>query len=245
MVQPDIFQTLDNWFLSQQGKAVAQAFVEHLKGINEISTQMKGASLLQLGACGENAWLPLLNYQKKWILAPTLSVSHKIDICAAPKPLPFDQDSFDCVVAPFTFEAYRWNNHPLDEIDRVLNPMGHLVIFGVNLWSLWGLALRLGWLTYMGQPISMLRLKHALLHRGYTICHLAPFYYIPPVKRQSMIEQLEIFNELGKMVSPCPSGFYCMVLQKYVANLLKPERKRRSWQAQVSTPALQPVGYRH
>lgn len=244
IVQLHACQALDEWFLSPQGIAIASALVSQLQGSENGLAQLRGETLLQLGACGENAWFPLLNYQKKWIVSQTRKTAQAIDVCSTLKPLPFAQESLDCVVAPFTFEAYSWPNHPLDEIDRVLKPMGHILIFGVNALSLWGLALRLGGLIYKGQPISVLRLKRALLHRGYSLCHLSPFYYIPPVKSKRMIERLEIFNELGKMISPCPSGFYCMVVQKYVANPLRPVLKKTSWRAGVAAPNLQPVGYR-
>ncbi len=46
--------------------------------------------------------------------------------------LPFKRDSIDCILAPLTLQCFNLNKNPIDEIDRVLKPMGYLVIFGTN-----------------------------------------------------------------------------------------------------------------
>jgi hypothetical protein len=249
-VRVEAFQALDHWFLTPQGKAVSDAFVEQLAQLGDLVQLMRGELLLQLGNCGEHPWLNLLHYSEKCIVAPHVSVRpalHTMHVLGIPKYLPFDQDSIDCIVSPLTLDTYHWPHHPIDEIDRVLKPMGYLVIFGVNAVSLWGLAMRLGGLPYLAhtlmRPTSIFRLKHALLRRGYSLCHLAPFYYIPPVKTSQWIERLEIFNELGKMAPPCPGGFYCMVVQKYVPQNIGPLLNKKYWQTGVSAPDFQPVGY--
>jgi hypothetical protein len=232
----EAFQALDQWFLTPQGKAISLAFVEQLTQAKALSACMRGERFIQLGAGGESPWLNLFNYTERWIIAPHESRCaslQSIEVLAFPKYLPFDKASVDCMMSPLTLDAYDWQVHPLDELDRVLKPMGYLVIFGMNAISLWGLAMRLGLLPEISssfmRPISVFRLKHALLHRGYSLCHLAPFYYIPPVKSIEWIQRLEIFNELGKMISPCPSGFYCMVVQKYVPQYLLSSVEQKYW----------------
>ncbi|MCX7114672.1 MAG: methyltransferase domain-containing protein [Gammaproteobacteria bacterium] len=238
---------LDAWFLTPQGEAVADAFVEHLTQVSSLLLRMRGEVLLQVGACGRNAWLDLFGYREKWVVSPTSVIqSHlPIHVYGGPKKLPFDQGSVDCVIAPLVLETMNWSSHPLDELDRVLKPMGYAVIFSVNALSLWGLAMRMGALTcygnIKGRPVSIFRLKHALLHRGYDLTYLSPFYYIPPVKQAWLIQHLEILNELGKMISPCPGGFYCMIVQKYVPNILKPIKKDTRWRCAAVNPSLQPI----
>jgi hypothetical protein len=63
--------------------------------------------------------------------------------------------------------------------------------------------------------MSSLSLKHDMLSRGYSLCLLDSFYYIPPVANRKWIHYLEFLNEVGKMVWPFPAGFYCLVMQKY------------------------------
>lgn len=219
--------SLDAWFLTPQGRAVAQAWIEHLTTVQSSCTDLRGGLLLQIGACGDNLWLTHLPYRRKFIIAtdsPPQITAQPTQVSSLVKPLPFAEASADCIVAPMTLETIPWSNHPLDEIDRILKPMGYLLLLSVNVWSLWGLAMRLGGVSCFsalgGRGVSIYRLKRALIHRGYTIHCLEAFHYIPPVMGEKMIERLVIFNEFGKMVTLFPGGFYGVVAQKYVPDHL-------------------------
>jgi len=61
--------------------------------------------------------------------------------------LPFASQSVDLVVMPHRLEDCADPHQLLREVDRVLRPEGHLVVLGINPWSLWGLRhALLGWL---------------------------------------------------------------------------------------------------
>ena len=212
--QKNKYRALDDWFKTPQGRYVGEAWAECLMSASD---RLHGASLLQLGVCGENPWLAPLSYRRQWLLTPcvgTLNASLVVSLTR----LPLDRNSIDCIIAPLTMEAFGRDKNPLDEIDRVLKPMGHVVFFGINPLSMWGLALRLGYLSCFGDCSGMLMsplmLKQSLFERGYCQCLFDTFYYIPPLKHSSMIEGLAFLNEMGKMVAPSPSGFYCLIVQK-------------------------------
>ena len=107
----------------------------------------------------------------------------------------------------------------MDELDRVLKPMGYIIFWGINPVSFWGMALRLGHLSLFGdcktKLHSVLSVKRAALERGYQQCALSTFYYIPPVSNKALIHGLEFLNEMGKMLWVFPAGFYCLIVQKY------------------------------
>lgn len=186
--------------------------------LSHLGEFLYGETLLQLGSCADNPWLQKMHYSHKWLAMPYLN-SSKTTVVTSFNQLPLDRNSVDCVVAPLTMEAFLGDKNPLDEIDRVLKPMGYTIFFGINPMSLWGLRLHLGKLpcfgSLSGHLRSVLLIKRAMLHRGYIQCYLSSFYYIPPIKNEKRLRHLEILNELGKMISPCPSGFYCLVVQKY------------------------------
>lgn len=209
------YSALDHWFQTPQGLRAAIAFASELKAPSEL---FSGNILLQLGNCGDNLWLPELNFRNKWIVSPCESAP-KSALLASLTTLPIDRGCVDCVIAPLTMEAFSQDKNPLDEIDRVLKPMGYVVFFGVNPWSFWGAALRWGGLPCFGNRKGMLTsslsLKRALLSRGYSQCMLKSFYYIPPLTNKKLIRNLEFFNEMGKMIWPFPAGFYCFIAQKY------------------------------
>ena len=235
------FHTLDDWFLTPQGLNVAQAFLAELTPIQDL---FHGETLLQLGSCGENSLYSKFRYPHKWIGAPYLSA--KTALITQLNRLPLDRDSVNCVIAPLTLEAFINKETLIDEIDRVLKPLGYVIFFGVNPFSLWGLWLRIANNTCFGniqtKPKSVLSIKRAMTHRGYVQCHLSTFYYIPPIINKHWIEKFEILNEVGKMISPMPSGFYCFVVQKQQENLIPLIKLSTNKNYLVSAvPPLQPT----
>ena len=209
------FLALDNWFKTPQGLRVAEAFVSTLKKPCDL---FSGRSLLQLGGCGNNPWLPSLRFRQQWVVSPA-DETPNIDIFASLLALPIERSSVDCVVAPLTLEAFGANKNPMDEIDRVLKPMGYVVLFGINPLSFWGGAYYMGALPCFKQDnralSSSISVKNDFLNRGYSPCFLRSFYYIPPVTQEFLIQKLKFFNEMGKMIWPFPAGFYCFIAQKY------------------------------
>ena len=213
--QANKYRSLDEWFLSPQGHHVARAFAAELM---QIIGEFSGLNLLQLGSCGDNIWLPSLKFRHQWLASPCI-IPKKSSLISSFTLLPLERDSIDCVIAPFTFEVFGGAKNPIDEIDRILKPMGYAIFLGVNPISFWGAAIRGGYLACSGLAsgtlTSSLTIKRAMLERGYRQCALTSFYYIPPVKSEAMIKRLEFFNEMGKMIWPFPAAFYCFIVQKY------------------------------
>ncbi len=239
--QANKYRALHHWFITPQGTRVAHAFVSELTHVGE---QISGGHLLQLGSCGENLWLQELKFRKKWLATPC-RIQKKTSVMASLSMLPIERDSIDCVIAPLMMEAFPQGRSPLDEIDRVLKPMGYAIFFGINPCSFWGMALRWHRLPCFGPGrsslLSSLALKRMMLQRGYRQCVLTSFYYIPPVLSEVSIRRLEFLNEMGKMIWPFPAGFYCLMVQKYqpcppsfLLKVAKTElllQRKFSWQA--------------
>lgn len=207
------YRAMDEWFKSPQGTAIAEAFALEL---NFIDKWLNGDTFLQLGSCGENIWMPFMRFNHKLIITPFLN--NKVDLIGSLHKIPLDRETVDCVLAPLTMEAST-NDVVLDEIDRVLRPMGIAIFFGVNPMSLWGLALKWGYLDCFGKTnvrlYSSLSLKRSMGYRGFRSSIHKNFYFIPPVLSENIISRLNFLNEMGKMIWPFPAGFYCLVLQKY------------------------------
>lgn len=208
------YRALDDWFNTPQGLHVSDLFTARVSSLPELA---QGSILLQLGSCGENSWLNGLNYKREWIASPCLDAQHAHFITSL-NVLPLNRNSVDCVIAPFVLEAFGWHKSPLDELDRILRPMGHVIFLGINPFSLWGLALQLGFVSMFATQhvtlISPFFLQQSLLRRGYRQCSFDSFYYIPPVAREEWIKRLAFLNEMGKMFAVTPAGFYCLIMQK-------------------------------
>lgn len=209
------YRALNEWFNSPLGIAVANEFSDQLKSVTHC---LKGENLLQLGHCGSNSWLKALHFQKKWIASP-FAINNAIQLECSFSQIPLGRNSLDCVLAPLTFEPFGNSLSLIDEIDRVLKPMGFIVLMSLNPWSLWGGAMKCGLLhCYHDRKIKMrtpIHINRVFLQRGYRQCSLSNFCYIPPVNNPSLIKKLTFFEEVGKMLWPFPSGFYCYIAQKY------------------------------
>ncbi len=208
------YRALNRWFQSPLGLFAAHEFTIHLESIREF---LSGEILVQLGNCGENIWLKKLNYTHQWIISP-FALAHKVHIESELNHLPFQRNSIDCILAPLTLEPFNNSLSLVDEIDRVIKPMGYVVFLCINPWSLWGGALKSGLLNcYHERNIKMrtsFSLNRMFIQRGYQQIALNNFCYIPPVNRASLIKKLAFLDEIGKMLWPVPSGFYCYIAQK-------------------------------
>jgi len=213
------YRALDDWFRTPQGHYLGEAFAVQLARCDAC---LRGSTLLQLGLCGDNLWLDALVCNQKYSFTPCLDAPNATFI-GSPQTLPFHRNSIDTIIAPMTCEIFGQDKHPLDEIDRVLKPMGHVVFLGINPLSLWGAALRCHRLPCFGHvPVTLtssLLLKRALLTRGYQQKALETFYYVPPFRNERWIKPFLFLNEVGKLASLFPAGFYCLVMQKVQASL--------------------------
>ncbi len=216
------FNNLNEWFNSPQGDCIAQAINEELLHLQDI---LYGNILIQLGSCGDNLWLSSLRFNYKWLFKP--QIAHGNIHCASIlNQLPIDRNSVDCIVSPFTVDAFKNQDLLLDEIDRVLKPMGYVIFIGINLLSFWGMWSKLSKYScfgiFKGFPKVALSLKHTMLHRGYGQCYYNAFYFLPPIGKKYFLDKLAFLNQMGKMVSIMPSALYCLVMQKYVDGYTDP-----------------------
>jgi SAM-dependent methyltransferase len=209
------YRSLTKWFQSPLGLFAAHEFDIYLESVKEY---LRGETLVQLGNCGENIWLKKLRFGHKWIVSP-FPLAHKIQIESELNHLPLKRNSIDCIIAPLTLEPFNNSSSLIDEIDRVLKPMGFVVLLCINPWSLWGGAMKCGLLhCYRDRNIKLhtpFHLNRMFLQRGYRQISLSNFCYIPPVNNASLIKKLTFLDEIGKMLWPIPSGFYCYIAQKH------------------------------
>ncbi len=209
------FNALDGWFASSLGHSVASEFKKQLYPFQKY---LKGDNLLQLGHCAQNVWLDDLVFKNKWIATPASCNKPNELICSLDQ-LPIQRNSLDCIVVPLALEPFNPDEYLINELDRVLKPMGYIIFLCINPWSLWGSALASGLLNcYADHSFKMhtsFHLNRLLFQRGYRQCALSTFYYIPPVRNKILINRLAFFNEIGKMLWPFPAGFYCYIAQKY------------------------------
>jgi len=230
------FHALNDWFLSEHGSKIIEAFAEQLQPLKSL---LHGDCLLQLGSTGTHQLLHHFRFQHRWLATPYLSES--ASLVTALNQLPLDRNSVDCILAPLTLNGFPPRKNPLDEIDRILKPSGYVVFLGINPVSAWGFWLRFVNNNCFGSklltPQSVLAIKRIMMHHGYIQCHLSNFYFIPPFRNKALFNHLDILNEVGKMISIVPSGFYCLVMQKHQLQPLTPVPVKPQ---EIFVPAMTP-----
>lgn len=206
---------LSQWFRQPQGQQIATAFASELQ---PFKNQLQGTYLIQLGLGGSYPWLAGLKYRFKWFVSPNQNNKYT-HIYSDLQSLPIERHSIDCIIAPMIIETLNQPMSLIEEIDRILKPMGYVIFLGINPISFWGLAHKINYLNCFGDhPVTLtssLTIKHCLLNRGFQHCALNSFYFIPPLKSTKFIKYLNFLNPMGKMIWPFPAGFYCLVMQKF------------------------------
>lgn len=232
-------RALDEWFQTPLGMAVAHEFIADLE---PVIGHLRGETLLQLGHCGTNPWLNSLKYDRKWVASPFI-IDQSINVQSSLSQIPLARNSVDCVIVPLTLEPFGPSFSLIDEIDRVLNPMGYVVFLCINPYSLWGAALKGGLLgCYSDNKVKLrtpFNLNRIFLQRGYRQNSLSNFCYIPPINNQRLIKKLSFLDEVGKMLWPVPSGFFCYIAQKY--EFIRPTLIKKTVEQTISQEFKSPM----
>ena len=161
--------------------------------------------------------------------------------------LPFATQSLDLVVLPHVLEFVDQPHALLREVERVLLPEGSVVISGFNPLSMWGLrrALsgNLGVAPWVGQYLSVPRLKDWLTLLSFETCGGAFGAYAPPVSSEKWLRRWSFMDAAGARWWPFAGGIYVIHAIKRTKGmrLITPQ-----WRNRVSRKKnMLPVAQRH
>jgi len=196
------------------------------KRLNRLLTHYSGRHLLQLG---EHTLLSLTVspiVHKIRISNTSLSVNiasfPHIVLQSTYMQLPFASESIDLVLLPHTLERNKDAKRVLSESWRVLAPNGHLILLGINPFSLWGLY-RL--FTFTKKPVwdgcfytiqTLCQWIHCL---GGEICHTESFLFRPPLTSRMgpwLFDKLFFLEKISPWLVPYLGGIYLIIAQKHV-----------------------------
>ena len=218
--------SLQQWFLRPPGTLLLDAERSVLK---EILPYLFGYHIVQLGRLGESALLEGSRISHQILVDVEPDADAKFGTgegspmrCLAAY-LPFDADSVDVIVLPHQLEFNRDPHQVLREVERCLIPEGHVVILGLNPWSLWGLwRLLLAWRAdppWCGRYLSMARLRDWLHLLGFDIEMTRRIYFRPPLRSMRANAKLAFLEKLGAYLWPMLSAAYVVVGKKRLVPL--------------------------
>lgn len=166
-----------------------------------------------------------------WQLQAGLSA--KSGLRCDPAHLPFASQSLDLLVLPHVLDFAHDPHAVLREAERVLLPEGHLLISGLNPWSLWGLRRgRIG--AAQGNAIALTRLKDWLALLGLEPMGGEFLCYSLPVQREGWLRRTRFLEDAGDRWWPAGGGVYCLDVVKRVKGMriIEPQ-----WRKVAETPA--------
>ncbi len=232
---------LADWFAVDPGQAVAGA--EHAVA-GEVLANLFGYHILQLGNPYAVPLITVSRIQHQAVLAHQCAGGHA-NVRCLDDALPVQAGSVDVVVLPHVLEFARSPHGVLRETERVLIPEGHVLVFGFNPWSSFGLwrlaAAWRGQLPWRGRFVGLPRLRDWLTLLGFEIERIERLSFRPPLRRQGLHARLEFMERLGQHFWPVLGNVYCVLARKRVV-ALRPIRARWARQRRLQTAsAIEPT----
>jgi SAM-dependent methyltransferase len=164
---------------------------------------------------------------------------------------PVMTDTVDAIVLPHSLELSHDPHQVLREADRCLIPDGHLVVFGFNPRSLWGVrrlltrgAKQMPWGMRF---ISMGRVMDWLNLLGFDTLHSRYLMHRPPLQNIRMLERLGFLDPAAGSGRMLLAGAYMLVARKrtVIMTPIKAMRNTRPQLFPVRVPGPTPRNIRH
>ncbi|MEM7026642.1 MAG: class I SAM-dependent methyltransferase [Pseudomonadota bacterium] len=217
-----IRKQLSDWFISPLGQQVMQLEKQQME---EVLPELFGYHILQIGKPASEDYID------------SSKISHKAYLCldeheliengntiqSLAEHIPIASDSIDVAVLPHVFEYSKDPHRLLRELDRVLIDDGHIVIIGINRFSLWGLwhVILCWWdkIPWNGRLISIPRMKDWFALLDFEVKKVRYCFYAPPFRKTSWQMKFKPLERLGAYCWPFLGGIYVIVGKKRVVPL--------------------------
>lgn len=169
----------------------------------------------------------------------------QFDLIAEPPAIPLAEDqwpfapqSVDVVLLHHGLDFCLSPRTLLREASQAVRAGGHMIIFGFNPWSAWGLNHFAGrsWLSEAGF-VSPARLTDWLELLGFAVEKRVDGCYRPPFATQKWLDRLtglERFSQRHKLPT---GGFYCVLARRQMLGVT-PRRQRRAFPALAMPPLV-------
>lgn len=222
------------WFLESPGQDLVELELRCLEGM---LADIFGYYLLQVGLPGCFRRVAALSRVRHQLLLRGKEGGEPglLQGIADPCHWPVGTDSIDVVVLPHTLDFAEDPALVLREAERVLIPEGHLILFGFNTWSLWGLWRSLGGgrgpMPWSARSISAFRVRDWLSVLGFDLEQQEPLMFRPPLGHRGLMRRLAFMDRAGRALWPALAGAYALRAVKRVSTLTP---IRPSWSVRPS-----------
>lgn len=219
-------KSLREWHRSPVGELMIE---DQRHALSEPVAKMFGYDLLEMSLFDGPSLIEDSPISRRWRMSPI--EGEGIDTLARFDQLPYANDTFDVVVLHHVLEYSRNPHQLLKEATRVLVPKGHLIVFGFNPYSFFGLA------RWLGRPFRSSRFwqRHSFskqrLEDWVRLLDCEPIehrwgFFLPPIQKRSVLKKMRRINELSPS-ERIPLGGYHMVIARkdvFAMTMIKPSK---------------------
>lgn len=212
---------LAGWYSEILGRALAHAEQELL---NSILPDLFGYHLLQIGNHKSLHWLKSSRIRHHVGVAPDgISLHDGTWVRGWYDSLPFRSDSLDVVILPHTLEFCVDPQKVLEEASRVLLSEGHILIFGFNPYSSWGVRRIFrshdGSVPWSGHFLSSSRVEQWLADFGCTVVKRESVFFRPPTTHSFWLDKLSFLEKIMPHLSSSAGAVYLLQAKKQTMTL--------------------------
>lgn len=208
--------SIDEWFRSSQGAAVARAEAQVVKPLLK---QLFGYRILQLGSSGNRSFIKDSSLYHKIRFSPCYRTDADLAVANA-EELPLASDSVDAVVLYHALDFAGDSHRLLREATRVLRPGGRMLIVGFNPYSSWGLwrlfRRRIG-IPWGGRFIAPGRLADWLRLLDLQVDSIRYGLHFFPVRMKSLLRHARSWERIGQRINSPFGGAYMILCVNRVA----------------------------
>lgn len=210
-----LLRQLDMWYTQAPGDMVMHAEQQILR---QLLPRFFGYHLLQIGGPSEGVLLDASPISHCVRLSPEhASLFKGPSVQGKFLHLPFQSHAADVVIMPHVLEFTEEPQQLLSEVYRVLIEGGHLVLFGFNPLSMWGISKLLRGsqnIPWRGHFRRMGKVQHWLKSAGFTIEAKNTYIFRWPVESKKSERREKFLEGVGQLCWPSMGGIYMLVAQK-------------------------------
>lgn len=230
----DCRPAVDSWFQTELGQIL---LAQEQLAVSERLARLYGLSLLQLSGLSEQDLSGASNARYNHHLGAWPQASS--GALAQFDALPLPEQSVDMVLLHHVLEFSQNPHQVLREVDRVLVPEGHVLIVGINPWSLFGLRTRAlaayGDSPWRGQLLSLSRMTDWLSLLDLRITGINYLFHQPPLQAPGLLHRTETVWRHARRYSLPGGGVYLIEARKQVVGMTPVRPRRRYWRPEVGS----------
>lgn len=235
-------QQWDRWLANFPGQSILLAEQNFLPSL---LAQFYGSQALLIGSPRQEVLLNSSSIPNRLLLSPFLGHEQRTEfhgIESGLDELPIASGSMDLVLVPHILEYIDNPRQALAEACRIIKPQGHIVIFGFNPLSLWGVKkiyTKENNPPWSGSFISAGKVREWLSLADFELINHKTFLFRPPVQQEKLYDKLAFMEWVGQKSCLPLGGIYIIVAQAKVIPLTP---IKLTWKQKLSDVRMPVVG---